>query len=270
MRSTRLTCNWRRFGRTISVFFVVLGGCRPAPPSKPLCPKDPASTLNQMLSRADRSSLLLFVSMDRLWVMSSAVARLRQGRLETADKDEGFNELLFKALIQEARNHGRPISRVVIYAVPGIPKETLQAIMATVLLSQLGRIVVLPWELMGEGACRPVVGRAEKPIPETMKETRLDARNPLVIRATGRGIWLNGKLVLRLFAGRLTRGGKGPAPDKVLSSRISALLRKMPMEQWRLLLVVTYDVHDSVIRSILAAAGDCSIAKFRMERVLGH
>jgi hypothetical protein len=93
----------------------------------------------------------------------------------------------------------------------------------------------------------------------------LSAAYPLVVRADSRAVWVNGHLLLRLKNGRLP--GASDFQTR-LKNRLTALLQRLPVERWRLLVVVTPKVSNSVVHVILSAAGQAGITKFKLEREL--
>lgn len=239
-------------------------------------PVNPAQTRNRILEAAPADSLVVFVGRARIWVMGSAVARLTRGVLDPRELAEGVHEPLLKALYQETRHKGGRVSRIIVYAPESVPENTVRAVTDTARSSKLGRVLVLPWSLVRAGSCPATAGLAPKTEPaEKRLEPKLGAEYPLVIRADARAVWINGRLALRLDNGRFVQSKEPGSPVEsvqrtLLARRLRTLLAKIPVQRWRLLVVVTHRVSDSVVRMILSAAGQAGVTKFNLERELDH
>jgi hypothetical protein len=208
--------------------------------------------------------------------MGSPVARLSEGRVSpSALSDSGLIQPLLEALRTEAEGRPGAVRRVVIYAADGVPRETLGAIRKTVAAAELGPGMILPWRAMLETQAAEEAGprggdegkREQEVGPPPSREF------PVVVRATRQGVWLNGERIGRLEGGRLplkgARGGESGFELPRLKEKFAAVVEGLPMERWRLLLVVTPDVERSVVQRLLSAAGQVGITKFRLHRTLG-
>lgn len=264
------------FGRSTSVVALtaLLTGlaCPPVKRTRTCKPLGPDQTRNRILSAAPSDSLVVFLSHKRIWVMGSAVARLVNGTAEPREVAEGVHEPLLKALYQETRHKRGSVNRVMVYATESVPRKTVDLVVDTARGSKLGRVLLLPWQLIGAGSCRTRSAAALKP-EQKRPEPKLSAAYPLVIRADSRAVWVNGRLVFRLKQGRLIArpGSAKPStsgPQALLKNRLTALLERLPVERWRLLVVVTPKVSNALVHVILSAAGQAKITKFKLEREL--
>lgn len=233
-------------------------------------------TRAQLLSDAEPDTLVVFVAHHRMWVMGSPVARLNEGRVSGSDMRGGLVVPLMEALRAEASSKGEQVGRVVIYVAEGVPRKTLAAIRRSVTSSRVGPGMILPWELAIEAQREEIEQKTES--EGTTTEPSKGAlpkgfeKFPIVVRATRSAVWLNGKLIGRLEGGRMplkgARGGKSGFELPNLQERFSEAVSKLPMQRWRLLLVVTPEVERSVVVRLLSAAGQVGITKFKLYRTL--
>jgi hypothetical protein len=230
-------------------------------------------TRHEIVAQASDKAVIVFVAKRRMWVMTSPVARLKKGKISEAAVTNGVLAPLHKALKQEAATRPRAVTRVVIYAVDEIPRATLATIRHTVKKAAVGRGIILPWRVALRGARKTRPSRRSAPLRgATARRNAHRSVYPIVVKATARGVWLNGQLVGKLMDGRLPLKGdtKGESGFELprLKRKFGALVKTLPVNRWKMLITVTPGVESAVVQRVLQAAGQVGITKFHLDRRL--
>lgn len=135
-----------------------------------------------------------------------------------------------------------------------------------------------PKPILHNGHTTPAPRAAQCPlVTERLGPLARAQENWIVVFATARGVWIDGKAVGTLTQGRIpmlsgpkARAGCPKLTKAALDRAFKLVLKRRDPSTWKMKLNVSYSVSDDVVQLILTRAGRLDVAKMVVHRFMEH